>query len=399
MTATWLDIVNLVLAGLALGGVLWGLRQRAVLQRVEKGLVQLRSGRPAQPLVRRPEDAEPILHAYDELLRQIRQESQERSPSTNGPDIGQVLGNLCAALRNPLRNVQDQVSELDQDPTLALTSRQRDCLVGIRQQVQGIMRLLEGPGDLANPPFAANGPERASDGLAAAAPLRPPCVLVLDEENSFTESLVNELASAGVWPVVAPSHSAVAALARTLSPAAVLANASWSGGRAWSILEGLGQVASPRLYARTGDAQVKGWVPTEIWFWPAESQAARFAERWSERSSGLHFSVHGLPELVEEVSRVLERMGFPLAHDGEPAVTLDPCATILVLADAEEEARAIERAHILVVPASLARERPAELATAFLESAWLRPLPEAQARARLVEGLLASSPAKEAPAP
>lgn len=392
MTSNGLTIVLLLLVGITLGAILWGLRQWAITRRVRAVLEAIRLGRQPSPARRGPEDHEPVLAAMDAVVDQflLRREPQPVPTSELAP----IMDGLCQTLAGPLRAIGHSIDELARQ-TFA-QDEQRVRLQSLRGHVDGLLRLLEAPRDLSALRDELSGLRRRLEGMAQSE--LPECLLV-DEESDWSVELKRSGDVAG-WRVrVAAGQDALDAFLQS-GPRLLLANATWDEGKTWRLLAESPAVAEvPLVLFERADGKVRYWEPSGVWFWPDERGIERFRTKWAEFPPSAQANLLGDPTLIGEIGQALLAVDIlPISDSAEPAIVLDHCVTLLALADPQPETGGTELAQILFVPRDRAIHHSGTIARSFADSAWLRPVEESSFRDWVSERFVALCPHPPHPA-
>lgn len=297
----------MILAGVALGFILWGFRQRSLLRRVRQGLIALKQGKKDLRLRRSPEDRESILVAFDTLAEQWTLKERDSSLAGANVDLTQVLNSICATLRPPLVSIQSYASLLQQDQTIPWNAAQRECLQNLHLQVKGLMRLLESSADLSELRHGLSGLRRE---ILASSPVAGMLTLLLvDDEGTWSDEITASMGKIGLKVLRSPGADAACIMARTLQPKVILINGARSDGLGWRVLLALKKLDNLRdipiwFYALDDDGKSgRLWAPQRIWLWPASESGMR--ELQSLNGSGNPWLLHGDPWLSREIAAVL----------------------------------------------------------------------------------------------
>lgn len=391
-----MDILNLVLAALAVGCLLWALRQRAVLRRVQRGLVALRDGRSDLRLQQGPEDSEPILKAFDHLAQELSSRIHDSTASSSG-NLSSVLNGLCAAFRPPLVAIQSYVSLLAQDESIRKSPQQQDCIHKLRLQINGLLRLLESPSDLSALRQGLSGLRRQ---IATLQPVQTSSALVLvDEDGPASQALAQRLEESDCRVLVAPGADAALIMTRAVLPKAILINGSWSVGLGWRLLsqlKRLPQVGSIPiwLYEWNVESRTAALVaPVDIWLWPAEGTEDALVDDWKAQGKRLRFSIHGNAELAPKVESLLLSHGLTITQSPDlRAPVLQQCCTLVVHRNGDSPAgQGATPEFVLVAPETVLATAAGELAASFAQLAKLRLVEPEEFQKELV-GRLAGVP-------
>jgi hypothetical protein len=183
-------------------------------------------------------------------------------------------------------------------------------------------------------------------------------------------------------------------MAASIRPKAVFVNAGRRDGFGWrglaALRRGGGDPTIPVvLYGLDDEAGLgRAWSPSEVWLWPLDFSLEGFASRWREGQASPRFSLHGEPDLSAAVAQVLRQAGVAVQIEAaEPVVILDPCCTLLILCDAENDEEVAELGQILIVDEGRIESQADALAREFNESRWLRWVEVDRLRSDLVEKL------------
>ncbi|MFO0947731.1 MAG: hypothetical protein U1D30_17715 [Planctomycetota bacterium] len=326
---SWTDLLNMILAGVALGCILWGFRQRSLLQRVRQGLIALKQGRKDLRLKRFPEDRESVLAAFDTLAEQWTLKERDSSLTTPQADLTQVLNSICATLRPPLVSIQSYASLLQQDQSIPWNPAQRECLQNLHLQVKGLMRLLESSADLSELRHGLSGLRREIMASSPAAGMLT--ILLVDDEGVGSDQITDKLGNAGYKVLRAPGADAACIMARTLQPKLILIHGTRQDGLGWRVLQALKKIDGLReipiwIYA-LNDEGLSGrlWTPERIWLWPPSESTTRAIHAFENSANPP--VLHGDATLVKEIAAAL-----PMARiepEGSFAPTFEAWATLV----------------------------------------------------------------------
>lgn len=384
----WLDLLNMAFAGLALGAILWALRQQAILRRVSRGLRRLKVGAWETRVRRSPQDNEDVLVAFDEFAEHCRQRASEQSTVSVERDQGRVLEQLCGALRPPLLTIQTHALMLEQNQEqLSVSGRQ--AIEHLRGQVTGLLRLLEASPNLSE---LGRGLSLASEPPEILESIPTPVVLLVDEESEWAARLRDLLSSRGARLLVAPGIDAAVTMASLLNPRLLLFNAARNDGLGWRALGRTRRLGSARaaqiaLFARDqGEVPGRIWSPSDIWLWPLDQPISVLLANYRDGDSRRIFTLHGDPELSEAIAAAWTQEGVEVDRQSpEPAITLDLAVTLLVLEPGEPDAREI--AQVLIVDEASLEQSASALATEFMETRWIERVGGEELLERLAQRL------------
>lgn len=350
-----LGLLTVVLSSAGLAALVWGLRQRAVLDRVHAGLRTLQEGGYDIRLRREAGDTEAVLQSFDALAQILGARRTEAA----GPAAAmeQLLPRLAEVLRPSLLSIQAATTRLlgeASDPGLATQ------LLGLRLQVANLLGVFDTAGDWSAFRRGLSALRRDVGPDAASSP----AVLVVGPEGPAAESLCQRLGTAGMDALVAPGKDAVLALAAALRPPIVLFDAAWH--RSWLIalrfVQSRPALACPWLYTAT-DSNGGGrlWTPRDLWFWPRSDAARTTGDDWLQTLAPGSLTVAGPPALAAEVGRALANRGLTVATTNPgPAeaawVTVRPTAAAEALTATD---------YLLVFPQIVAETEPERICQAF----------------------------------
>lgn len=312
------DILNMILAALALAAVLWGFRQRSLLRRLQSGLVALRQGRRDHRLRRDPEDHEPVLEAFDTFAEQL-QSAEKSSPPADGQSLSNILTGICDTLRPPLVAIQSYASLLGQEPNLTKDPLQREYLENLNLQVNGLMRLLASSADLSELRQGLSGLRR--DIVRSISSLTGETLLLLDSEGALSSFVAPLAAGLGMKLLVAPGEDAALIMARAIDPVAILVNAARPDRLGWRALGAiLRQENAQRppivLLAMTEDRLAgKIWVAREFLDLPLPD----FRRQWLLENRGEPtWNASGDEAIYQELHSIVGELQYHGTSEGLP---------------------------------------------------------------------------------
>ncbi|QDU61865.1 hypothetical protein Pan216_27300 [Planctomycetes bacterium Pan216] len=302
-------ILNVVLAGVALAAVMWGLRQRALLERVRRGIELLLQGKSDVRARRGNEDTESVLTAFDRLA--VNWDSQQRGtidPAGHGVD---ETADITEAVRRPLAVIHGSLALLaHHEGALTATERQERIRL-VRARTESLLRLLESPPGLSELHRQLSNFHRQSDDDD----LDERHLLLVDDEGSWTDS-ISSIASGLEWSAsVAPGVEACDVMQRHLSPNLLLVNGGHSRGLGWRALarirERCGDGNLPTwLYAIDAESAAgRVWSFNAIWFWPDSIEDWSPPNGWRPPEEGFTFAVGGVEPLRGKLFRFFTNQG------------------------------------------------------------------------------------------
>lgn len=106
----WIAVVLTLAGGSSL---LWGIRQFAVLRRVEQGFRQVLLGKPDVRLVRTASDREPVLRLFDNLILQVDAHRRDSEFHRRRASTSTVLRDFQLSIRPPIQALRDLADALD----------------------------------------------------------------------------------------------------------------------------------------------------------------------------------------------------------------------------------------------------------------------------------------------
>ena len=395
---TWTGIVNVVLAGVAVTCAIWGIRQKALLDRVANGLTSLREGRFDVRVQRGAEDNEPILKKFDALAQELGARRLPPPPNRSSPS--QLIGRLCDLLRPSLMALRTRADAVAEEGLRDPSGNHEDAFRSLRAQIDGLVRLLEAPATLSELRRGVLNLQ-SSEGVE---PIQPTSetILIIDEEGPTTAVLASLCAEAGWSAFVASGFDAARIMTSNIWPAAILVNAGWPGGRGWKVWAELAHLPETRglpiwFFDHPSEPATQGaspaaeagsltrlWRTRETWLWPLDSADIDAAvERFAPfAANGVVLA--GAEELSRHLATTLAERGIMTGSDAQdpPVPSLPECCTV-----AFPSADGADATYLLVVPKSAVRERGDELARAFRSSQEQGRLDADTARDRLIEEL------------
>lgn len=361
----WTAILNVVLGAAALACLLWGLRQRALLRRVHAGLLALRSRQFEHRVGGGADDNEPILGAFDQLAFELEADAATREPQSNVTNLQSVLGKLCEALRQPLLAIQMHVDQIGKD-ALQSSDVASERMRLLRQQVGGLLRLLETSQDISDLQRGLSGLRREQP--AAAVTVSAPAILILDEIGAASDRIQAVLTAQNWTSYVAPGLDAARVMARALAPSVLLVHARNPKGLGWRALAELDRHAmlvtsTVWLLGYESDQQTgQFWTPSGVWFWPTVAEEKRLTA-WRDKLPHVQLAISGDGALSGQIVDRLAQIGtHVLIGGGAHVPVFDGCATLALVR--ESGAPASTSDYVLVVPAETAVNHPQELALA-----------------------------------
>ncbi|MBY0588723.1 hypothetical protein K2X85_16240 [bacterium] len=384
----WLSILLVILAGLAAGTALWGVRRHALVLKLEAGIDALVQGRTPPVLQQSPEDAEHVLAMFDQLATQILEERKTNSADERSRDMEAVLERLIAMMRHPLVAAQSYASLVKQAPEIPPSGDTHELVQRLYHQVSGLVRLFEVSTNASELRAAISGLERdIVGGDTEAKPTRT--ALIVDEENPWSRRLVDTLRPLRLQVLVAPGADAAVIMARAVRPRAILVNAGRQDGLGWRALSTLRRERTlwgvpVVLYHLSADHQ-QGWIAPirDIWFWPLPNNDDSRIIRHSIRNTTWHYSLHGDADLSAEVSRWLAVAGIVTEPSNAEGVLQLPGSLTLRIAHATQ----MQSETILIVPQRIAPPQSSTLAVEIARLAEQSPMEIARFEESLVQRL------------
>jgi hypothetical protein len=382
-------LLNIVLGASALACLLWGLRQHAVLRRLQAGLVALLSGRYEHRVTKSPEDHEPVFKTFDQLAVELSAQAKLREASSAPANPSSQLARLCDVLRPPLITIQQFAQQLSE--TAAAEPANEERLHNLRTHVNGLLSLLESSTNISELCRGLSGLRR---GQWPPALLGPAVVLVVDDADSASQQLQNDLREHGVSALIAPGVDAVTVMARTLSPMIMLVNGAQPRGFVWTALAELDRfrIETPAqiwLYAEDSSQESgRFWTPAAVWLWPVGPSNHKW-RKWVGRQPR-RFAVCGDAELATQVvgRLIAENLAPDPSWRGEPPLLVPGCCTLFSLNESDRPEIACAREYALIVPAETALHQPQRLAEAFAAAIGNRAAPWTQLRVMLVDQIV-----------
>lgn len=359
----WINLVNVLLIGVAAGAIVWALRQQALLQRVFAGLKSLRQGKRSIRLRQTAEDTEPILQEFDALAEWLQQTEHLLVP-TDSEQKSQwqiVLGQVGQAIRPTLVTIKSHLALLAQNGNPQSIEISKEHLRQIQTQVDGLLRLLEAPATLSELRHGVNGLRRD---LGASVPVSPDTVLIIDEDVMVSTVFAGPIKQAGGKVLNAADADSAGVMALAVGPILVMVNVTTGDGQGWKALPALLHSSdlfqSPIwLYSLDSTGAGQLCTPAGIWLWPSNNVQRLISNSWDRLPQSI--SIFGDESLAMELKHSLAEAGVEVVI-GESAhtPTLPYCCTL-----ATEPENGDVSDYVLVVPADRIDTDASELAQAF----------------------------------
>lgn len=349
----WINILNVLLIGVAAVAIIRAIRLHAVLQRVQSGLQALRHDRGTR-LRQGPEDTESILLEFDSFAEYLQQQARNAIPSSNGQPSHwrNVVAQLSDVLKPSLIAMKSYVALLEHDQAIDPAVRQ-EYVSKLHTQIDALLLLLEERSTLSEL-------RRGLSGLRREMAEPRPSVLIVDADAQAANRLLDTVPNSVGRVAVPPDADAAGVIAFATHPSLILINAG--DARGWSALASLLRVTATDtkiwLYclADEGGSLLQ---PLRIQILPGRLSIPK------EWSAGVTVSVQGSEPFSQRVADAARTAGLIVEPvDNLHVPLLAECCTIARTANADAKVE-----YMLIVPAEVLNSEPEKLAASMRESA------------------------------